>query len=97
MPDIAYFYILDKYVFLKTFQGNTFPVDYTLDKLEEILDPAYFFRINRKYMININAIANMYVYSRGRIKLDLQPKAEDPMETIVSINRSSDFKNWLNS
>ncbi len=97
VPDIAYFYIFDKYVFLKTFQGNTFPIDYTLDKLEEILDPAYFFRINRKYTININAIANMYVYSRGRIKLDLQPKVEEPFDLVVSTNRSGDFKRWLNS
>jgi DNA-binding LytR/AlgR family response regulator len=68
-----------------------------LDKLEEMLNPASFFRINRKYIINIASIANMVAYSRGRVKLELKPKADDEFETIVSIDRSSEFKKWLNS
>lgn len=37
----------------------------------------------------------MVARSRGRIKLNLQPPVSDPEETIVSVNRSSDFKAWL--
>ena len=71
-----------------------FPLDYTLDKLEEILDPLIFFRINRKLIIRIDAIKNMYAYSKGRMILELQPKPE--FETIVSIDRAAEFKSWLN-
>jgi len=39
----------------------------------------------------------MVAYSRGRVKLELKPKADEEFETIVSIDRSSDFKKWLNS
>jgi len=97
VTDIAYFFVMDKGVYLRTNQGNTFNVDFTLDKLEEMLNPASFFRINRKYLINISSIANMVAYSRGRVKLELKPKADEEFETIVSIDRSSDFKKWLNS
>lgn len=97
VADIAYFYVLDKGCYIRTFQGNNYPVEYTLDKLEAVLDPSVFFRINRKYLVNMAAISNMVAYSRGRVKLDLSPKADDEFDTIVSIDRSSDFKKWLGS
>lgn len=95
--EIAYFYVLDKGVYLRTFQGNNYPVEFTLDKLETILNPQTFFRINRKYLVNMESIANMVAYSRARIKLELKPKADDADDTIVSIDRSAEFKKWLNT
>ena len=97
VTDIAYFYVLEKGCYLRTFQGNNYPVEYTLDKLETLLDPSCFFRINRKYLISMAGISNMVAYSRGRVKLELKPKADDDSETIVSIDRSADFKKWLNN
>jgi DNA-binding LytR/AlgR family response regulator len=97
VSEVAYFYVLDKGVYLRTVQGNSYSVEYTLDKLETILNPLFFFRINRKYLVNMDSIANMVVYSRGRVKLELKPKVEDELDTIVSIDRSADFKKWLNS
>jgi len=97
VTDIAYFFVLDKGAYLRTRQGNTYNVDFTLDKLQEMLNPASFFRINRKYLVNISSIANMLAYSRGRVKLELTPKADDEFETIVSIDRAAEFKKWLNS
>ncbi len=94
--EIAFFYAMDKNVFLKTFERNNWPIEFSLDKLENLIDPALFFRINRKYIVNINAIENMVAWSRSRIKLNLQPPADDEMETIVSVDRSPEFKNWLN-
>lgn len=96
VTDIAYFFVMGKGVYLRTSQGSTYNIDFTLDKLEEMLNPDSFFRINRKYLINITSIANMVAYSRGRVKLELKPKADDEFETIVSIDRSSEFKKWLN-
>lgn len=96
VTDIAYFFVMDKGVYLRTSQGHTYNIDFTLDKLEEMLNPDNFFRINRKYMVNISSIANMVAYSRGRVKLELKPKADDEFEAIVSIDRSGDFKKWLN-
>ncbi len=95
--DIAYFFVVDKNVFLRTFDGGTYSLDYSIEKLEQMLDPEKFFRINRKYLIHISSIANMVSYSRGRVKIELRPKTEDEFGPIVSIDRSGEFKSWINS
>ncbi len=94
--EIAWFYALEKNIFLKTFKGGSSAVDYTLDALENLLYPEQFFRINRKYLINMDAIEGMTAFSRGRVKIKLNPPAEDEMETIVSVERAANFKKWLN-
>ena len=95
MSDAAYFYTKDKITFLVTqHTGKRFPVDYPLDKLETLLDPAAFFRINRQFIINVAAIKEMHPYSKSRVKVDLEPAATD-LETVVSAERSSEFKRWL--
>lgn len=97
LSEIAYFFVLEKAVYLRTFQGNSYPLDYTLDKLESLISAEKFFRINRKYIVSIDSISNMVAYSRSRVKLELNPTADEEFDTIVSIDRSSDFKKWLNS
>lgn len=95
MSDAAYFYTKDKITFLVTRStGKRFPVDYPLDKLETLLDPAVFFRINRQFIIHVEAIKEMHPYSKSRVKVDLEPPTVD-LETIVSTERSADFKRWL--
>lgn len=94
--DIAYFYACEKSVFLKTLEGNCCPSDYTLDALEEMLDPQEFFRINRRYLISIKCIKSMLAWSRSRIKLTVQPPADDEMDMVVSIDRAVQFKDWIN-
>jgi DNA-binding LytR/AlgR family response regulator len=94
VEEIAYFEGHQKYVFLMTHQKEQFIVDFTLEKLEELLDPEKFFRVNRQFIVSFPAIKNMFAYSRGRIKLELTPACKE--EIIVSIDRAGDFKNWLN-
>ncbi|HOY06207.1 MAG TPA: LytTR family DNA-binding domain-containing protein [Saprospiraceae bacterium] len=94
MGDAAYFYSKDKITFVVSrSSGKRFPVDYPLDKLENLLDPAVFYRINRQFIVNVASIKEMHSYSKSRVKIDLEPAAD--MDTIVSTERSSDFKKWL--
>lgn len=94
MSDAAYFYTKDKITFLVTRStAKRFPVDYPLDKLEHLLDPATFFRINRQFIIHVEAIKEMHPYSKSRVKVDLEPPTD--LETIVSTERSAEFKKWL--
>lgn len=92
--EIAYFYVQNKYVFLCTKEDKHYDINYTLEKLEEMLDPKSFFRINRQYIINIEVIENMYTVSKSRLKLDIKPKPAE--EIIVSVNNIQEFKIWLN-
>jgi two-component system, LytTR family, response regulator LytT len=96
IDEIAYFYAFDKGVFLTTLEGHSYPVDVSLDNLDNSIDPSQFFRINRRYIVSLKSITNMYAWSRSRIKLALKPPADDEMETIVSIDRAADFKKWMN-
>ena len=93
--DIAYFFALEKSVFFRTTERQTYPLDITLDQVEKVIDPELFFRINRKYIVNINAISNMISWSKRRIKVELRPAMDDNVDTIVSMERYSEFKKWL--
>lgn len=97
ISEVAYFYASEKAIFMKTRNDYTYPLDYSLDQLEEMTDAERFFRINRKYLVCIDAISNMSAWSRSRIKLDLIPPPEPGEETVVSIDRTASFRKWLNS
>ena len=93
IEDVAYFYTEDKINFLTTKENRRFTIDFNLDALESMLDPAAFFRINRQYIICIHSIAEMFAYSKSRVLIKLNPPAKH--ETVVSTERSADFKLWL--
>ncbi|MCD4772605.1 MAG: LytTR family DNA-binding domain-containing protein [Bacteroidales bacterium] len=93
--DIAYFYVNNENVFLCTKGNNNYSIDYSLEKLENIINPKNFFRVNRQFIVNISSIENMYSLSKSRIKIELKPKSDN--EIIVSYNRMSDFRKWLNN
>jgi len=92
--EIAWFNGSDRGTFLCTFSNSSYAVDFSLDKLENVIDPEKFFRINRNYIINIEAINEMYTMSKSRIKVELKPKPDD--ETLISFNRMSNFRKWIN-
>lgn len=93
IEDVVYFYTEDKVNFLCTKDARRFVIDYNLDTLESTLDPKTFFRINRQYIIGIHSIAEMLAYSKSRVLIKLNPPAKH--ETIVSTERSAEFKQWL--
>jgi DNA-binding LytR/AlgR family response regulator len=93
IEEVVYFYTEDKATFLCTKDARRFVVDFNLDTLESILDPKVFFRINRQYIISIHSIVEMFAYSKSRVLIKLNPPAKN--ETIVSTERSADFKHWL--
>lgn len=91
--EIAYFFLEEKVAFLVTQDGLHLPVDYSLDKLTQILNPRQFFRISRQYLVSLPAIETIHTYSSSKLKLDLKPKARH--EVFVSGDRITDFKEWL--
>lgn len=93
LNDAAYFYTESKITFVVTKEGKRYPLDFSLEKVEEIIDNQTFFRINRQFIVNVNAIKEMYAYSKSRVKLDLHPPCD--LDTIVSTERSPLFKRWL--
>lgn len=93
--EVAYFMADDKYLFLITHDEKKYIIEDTISSLEPKLDGKDFYRINRKFIIHISAIREMYRLSRNRIRIILSPKPED-VEVVVSEERSESFKHWLN-
>lgn len=93
VEDIAYFYSLDRINYLVNFKAKKFPVDNTLDEIEEMLNPAKFFRANRQFIISIDSIAEIHPYFKGRVKINLAPQQEG--EIVISSEKSRSFKEWL--
>ncbi len=93
--DILFFFSLEKATFVQTKDGKKNILDFTMDQLEELLDPAKFFRINRKYIVHVKSIQDMISYTNARLKLVL--KTSDDDEVIVARERVQQFKDWLDS
>lgn len=94
LSDAAYFYTRDKITFLVVRStGKRYPIDYPLDRLETLLDPRVFFRINRQFIINVAAIREMQPSTKSRVRVILDPASDQ--ETVVSAERSAEFKRWL--
>lgn len=95
LEEIAYFMADDKYLFLVTRDQQNFIIEETIGSLEPKLDHADFFRINRKFIIHIKSIEEMYKLPRNRVRVILSPKPEN-VEVVVSEDRAEAFKLWLN-
>ena len=91
--EIVCFYSEQKNTYLYTDSERSFPVDYTLDNLESILDPQDFFRINRKYLIQLKSIEDILRLSNNKWKVSLRNYKRE--ELIISRERLRDFKIWL--
>lgn len=92
--DIAYFYAEERVTFAVPKQGKPRIVDYTLESLEQQLDPKQFFRLTRGCIASIDSIRDVSKYFNSRLKIRLTP--EYTGELLVSRVRVEDFLKWLN-
>jgi DNA-binding LytR/AlgR family response regulator len=90
---ILFFYSQHKGTFVHTDDKRNYAVDYTLDKLVELLDPTLFHRINRQYLVSHGAIAELISLSGSKLKVRLLDSEDE--QIYVSRDRLSDFKAWL--
>ncbi|MDG1715288.1 LytTR family DNA-binding domain-containing protein [Lacinutrix sp.] len=93
IDEIECFYSENKGTYLHTTLGRNYLLDTTLDALEQELAPEQFFRINRKFFVNIHAIKDMVSYTNSRLQIKLNSYTEQ--EVIVARERVKDFKKWL--
>jgi len=93
VSEILFFFSLEKTTFAQTREGRKHILDFTLDQLDGLLDPARYFRINRKYIVGFDSIQDMISYTNSRLKLVL--KTSDDQDVIVARERVQEFKDWL--
>lgn len=88
--EISCFFSENKIVYLQT-EDRTYPSDFTLDELEDVLDEKKFFRVNRQFIISSDYIKNIHTSPYYKVELEFQPDDE----ITVSRDRVKDFKDWL--
>lgn len=93
VEDIAYFYSDGRLNFFKTSDNRKFVVDYTMDELEDMLDPLQYFRISRSFYVSVNSIDKIEDYFGNRLILQLKPLVDK--EALVSREKVTDFKKWM--
>ena len=93
VKDVLYFLSQEKATFMHTEQGKKYIIDYSLEQVTDMLDPVDFFRINRKYLIRIDAIRDIVSYSNSRLRITLSNC--DDKDVVVSRDKVQNFKQWL--
>ncbi len=93
VDEVAYFQAEEKIVLLITKEGKKYAVDYSLDELENLVSPDSFFRLNRQYIAHFQSIKTIHTYFNGKLKLELIPDIKQ--EVLISREKSSIFKEWL--
>ncbi len=93
VENIACFFVEERATFLKTKVGKNYDLDYSLDQIQKLVDPDLFFRINRNFLVKIDAIAEILSYSTSRLKLRMENFSS--AELIVSRDKVAEFKLWM--
>ncbi len=93
IDDIGYFFSDGRLNFFKTTDNKKFVVDYTMDELEEMLDPEKYFRISRSFYVSAGSIDKIDDYFGNRLILQLKPAVDK--EALVSREKVTDFKKWM--
>ena len=93
VDEIAYFFSDGRLNFFKTFDNRKFVVDYTMDELNDMLNPDKYFRVSRSFFISVDSVAQIHDYFGNRLMLQLKPESDK--EAVVSREKVTDFKNWL--
>jgi two-component system, LytTR family, response regulator LytT len=93
ISNVAYFYIKNELVMLHTVKGDTYITDYSLDKLEEEVNPHEFYRANRQFLINRRIVKEVEQYFAR--KLLVKCHIATPEHIIVSKAKATDFTKWL--
>ena len=93
IESIECFYSENKATHIHTKNNRSYLLEETLEQLESKLNPDVFFRVSRKYFVNINAIKDIISYTNSRLKIILHSYTE--AEIIVSRERVKDFKTWI--
>jgi DNA-binding LytR/AlgR family response regulator len=93
VDEIECFYSENKATYIHTKENRRYLLDHSLEHWNEHLDPEFFYRVNRTFIVHINAIKDIISYTNSRLQLILHTDVTS--EIIVSRERVKAFKNWV--
>lgn len=92
---IAWFYTAHELVYACTTENKQYVIEYTLEQLQQQLNPHVFFRANRQFIIQRSAVQEIDLYFNGRLHIRLLPEPAE--KVLISKARVPEFKAWLNT
>ena len=93
VDEVSLFFSQDNATFILTTDKRKYVVDFSLDHIEELIDPELFYRVSRKYIVSINACNDIIAWSNSRLKIQVDQFEDDMI--VVARDRVGDFKKWL--
>lgn len=95
VDDIAYFFLENQVVYCKTHTKKCYQISLTLEKLQQLVNPTNFFRINRQFIIAKQAIKAVEIYEKRKLKVITFPVHSS--DILISKLKATSFKNWLHN
>ena len=93
IDEVECFYSENKGTYIHTLDNRDYLIDSTLEVVEAEINPKDFYRVSRKFIVPLEAVKEIQVYSNSRLKIILPTYKDD--EVIVARERVSDFKEWI--
>lgn len=93
VKNILFFFSQEKTTFCHTTDNRNYILDFTLEQLETLVDPAEYFRVNRKYLVRGDSIQDIISYTNSRLRLVLKNSQDN--DVIVARERVQEFRQWL--
>jgi two-component system response regulator LytT len=93
VAEIECLYSENKGTYIHTLDNRDYLIDSSLEIVETELNPKEFYRISRKFIIPMQSVKEIHVYSNSRLKISLPTYKGE--EVIVARERVADFKDWL--
>ena len=88
-------FLRNELIYLYTTEGKKLITEYnTLDELDDLVDPAQFFRINRQCLLNLDAVASYRTHEGQKLQVFLKSPNET-LELMISKEKAGPFRYWL--
>ncbi|RKD91950.1 LytR/AlgR family response regulator transcription factor [Mangrovibacterium diazotrophicum] len=94
VDEVACFFVEEKSTFILDREEKMLAIDSSLDQLGKQLDPQRFFRVNRNFLVNLNFVSDVIIYSGSRLKVKLK-NGHQPGDILVSREKVNAFKEWM--
>lgn len=93
--DISFMYIDVGIVKAVTNNNHSYIIDKKLEDIEDELNPTDYYRVNRQFIVNKNAIANIKYYFNGKLIINTNPPFKERI--VVSKAKALEFKKWMSA
>lgn len=91
--NIAFFYVKYEATFISSFDRQEYNVNYSLEQIQHLLSGKQFFRLNRQYLVNFNAVKEVEHYFARKLLLTLT--VPSPEKLLISKEKTTSFLQWL--